>query len=120
MDQPPKPCGSGRDEVGEGECSQDLSLVFPESQPSQEAKAIFQYEFELLDWDLKVNKSCCSGEEAEAWPRTPVREQPRDLSPAWKEELSLLVASISRPQSRHDDGSSGPGRVRADESPPFP
>lgn len=48
----------------------------------QEAKAIFQYKSELLDWDLKANKSCCcSGEEAEAWPRTPVREQSRDLSP---------------------------------------
>lgn len=83
----------------EGECSQDLSFVCPESQPSQEAKAIFQYEFELLDWDLKVNKSCCSGEEAETWPRTPVREQPRDLTPAWKGGLSPLVACTSRPQS---------------------
>lgn len=69
------------------------SPLCPESQPLQEAKAVFQYEFELLDWDLKVNKSRCSGEEAEAWPRKPVRGQPRDQSPGL-EGRAVLSGSI--------------------------
>lgn len=64
--------------------------------------------------------SCCSGKEAEAWLRTPVRKQPRALSPGLEEALSHLVASLITTVLGYEDASSVPGRVRTDESPPFP
>ena len=69
---------------------------------------------------MRVNKSCCSGEEAEAWLRMPVRKQLRALSPVLEEGLSHLIASLITTVLGHEDASAVPGRVRTEESLPFP